>query len=164
MNATVSHILFFYLGIRMINYYSEAEATETSETTESGDLNLNPEVLNNKKTQHSSLEDLYSYHVFSSEFKNNIDYVKKKENEEINSSFDKILEGEKIDNSEEVFEAVFQSPRKSVISNDYNGTNGTGNDIVAPIIFIMLGMLITVGAIKMIEKIKRKIKSGKGKE
>lgn len=132
--------------------------SDTSETTESGNLELDPEVLNKKDVQHSSLEDIYEYQVFSSEFRDNIKSVNEKDEKETNKSFVKVLDGEKKDATDEIFTTVMSASKESIISNTYSREKENGESILYPIAFISLGMLLTFGVIMLIEKIKKKRK------
>ena len=144
-----------------MNIYYVTESAESTETTESSGLELDPEVLNKRKEQHSSLEDLYKYSVFSKEFKENIEYVNKKEANEMEKSFEKVFVGEKNDVTDEVFETVISAPSKTVITNDYSNHKTNANSGLISVLFIGLGMSIAFVALLGIDKLRKLRKDSK---
>ncbi len=133
------------------------KTTQEESTAESSDLEINLDILSKQKDTVTYLGDLYGYQVFSNEFENAINKVNAEKKEEIDSSFNYILNCEPEPVVDNAFNAVITGEAQVVIKNEYN-KNETSMSTGMIIGCVLLGMILTAVFLIVIDK-KRKEKS-----
>lgn len=136
-----------------------SETVEQEETQEDSGMQLNFDIIQKQGKTTTYLGDLYGYQIFSKEFEQSMETVKKEEKEELEKSFSNVLFNEPGEVIDKAFENVITGKQQVVIKTEYNTDKGRTNTwtIVG---CVLLGMILTAGIWLWIEK-KRKEKSSR---
>jgi len=118
-------------------------------------LELDPDILQRENTT-TSVEDLYGYSVFSEEFQEQIQRYEKREKEEQDASFGKVLAGERADETELAFEKVFAAESVTVVKEEHEKQESSPMGFLPALTFTLIGMLLAGGVWLFIERIRKK--------
>ena len=143
--------------------YNENQNTTDGETENTTDdenevgIVFDPDVRSNMGETASSLEDIYGYMVFSDDFAKRIEYIQKKERNEIEQSFTNVFEKDKNTEVEDVFDLVMNSQTEKIITVNYNTKKEKTDSLFSISAYIFLGMFCTTVVIFLMKLIKKKI-------
>lgn len=143
--------------------YNENQNTTDGETENTTDdenevgIVFDPDVRSNMGETASSLEDIYGYMVFSDDFAKRIEYIQKKERNEIEQFFTNVFEKDKNTEVEDVFDLVMNSQTEKIITVNYNTKKEKTDSLFSISAYIFLGMFCTTVVIFLMKLIKKKI-------
>lgn len=114
-----------------------------AESNAGSDIKLNPDSINNKKEDHTTLSDLYGISVFSDEFIQKESQYKEQETEKQQEIFNAVLEkGESKQNYENIVQAVLQADDAKIIKQDYSEVNSRKHTVLFWLYFAFGGIAL----------------------
>jgi len=120
-------------------------------------LDLNVDVLNWRGKQSTSLCDRFRIHMFTEEFEQAEQAVKREEQENIDHIFENVMYQDEIgsDENEQIFASVMAVDTDVIIKADYTSESVKGFDFFA-FFYILCGIAVAGGILWLIERRRKK--------
>ena len=120
---------------------------------------FDPSVIDEgSQSQHTSLEDLYGYDVFSDKFSKNTKESKKQIKTEHNKAFNEVMKNKKNNTIDQAFMKVMKAETGQVITNNYSNKTRKSDSLAFMATYVVLGMVLTIIVIELVGKIKKRLK------
>ena len=132
------------------NEYQEAE--EGIQENGLG-IQLDFDTLTHRNETTTSLSDLYGVPVFTETFSRQVEQFNRRQRDEMELSFERVLFGEQIEDLEPYFLAVFQAEREHIIRADHQ-SEVMGTSPWMMVSFGTLGMVLAGVVLFLLSRIK----------
>ncbi len=122
---------------------------------QSGELELQWDIVENQEDISSSLEEIYGYEVFSEKFYNETKSIKAEQELEEENNFNSVMYGEAKDETEAAFQRVMSAEVQTMVKNEYKEIEtGTMNNFFAAG-FLVIGMVVAGSVFFIIDRWKK---------
>ena len=115
-------------------------------------LELQTDILGNQTPITTSLCDRFGIHMYSEEFLKKEQAYKEKQATEWSNNLSCVLENERKDEMESVFQTVISTQSETVLKSDYGVENNEKTNTVFMSFYILLGIVIAGVVLFYIEK------------